>query len=452
MGTYTDFTIAGYSVLSTKSAVMPEAMTIFRETDRREYKRHAVTQHPIDPLDLPDMHSDDIEEAFEYACEVRKVIDRLNVMGFTLARTKRDFEQGRDSELLKYRSWSEDEAHYSSWESEIKFLESLSFEDYLVELSTVVTEKVYSYTPDGEPQRELSPLMKHIVEDTDEYLFGFFAEDVRCLVRAVCEVAPADQYVVQDVSQLVSGGYYDTDTKVCADAIQALVAGHPENSTQIILTEGSTDTSILRRALDLLHPHLSGYYSFLDFESSKSPGGAGHLVSLVKSFAAAGITNRVVALFDNDTAAREATRALAHIHLPRNIAVRSYPDLEVLRSYPTLGPSGEIDLDVNGLAASIELYLGLDVLRQLGGTLTPVQWKGYNETLSQYQGEVIRKAQLQQAFNQKVEAARANPAALAQGDWSGLTAILKEVFTAFDNEAQLFAPADAPRPAATTRR
>jgi hypothetical protein len=248
-------------------------------------------------------------------------------------------------------------------------------------------------------------------------------------------VAPNDQYVVQDVSELVSSGYYSRDTKICAEAIRALVAGHPENSTQIILTEGSTDASILRRALDLLYPHLSGYYSFLDFESSKSPGGAGHLVSLVKAFAATGITNRVIALFDNDTAAREARRALTQVTLPSNIAVRSYPDLQVLRSYPTLGPSGEIDLDVNGLAASIELYLGLDVLTQAGGTLTPVQWKGYNESLRQYQGEVMGKAKLQQAFNQKAEATRGNPSTVAQGDWSGLSAILNQVFTAFENEA-----------------
>lgn len=434
MGTYTDFTVAGYSVLSTKSEVIPEVMTVFRETDRIEYKRHTCTQQRIEPIDLPSTHPDDVEDAIEYACDIKKVIDRLNVMGFTLARAKSDFNLGRQSELLKYISWSEGEEPHSSYESEIEFLESLTFEDYLAALSIVIAEKIYSHLVSESLTSQLSPLIRHIVEGTDEYYFGFFADDIRCLVRAVCEVAPADQYVVQDVSALVSGGYYEPDTSVCAEAIQALVAGHPENSTQIVLTEGSTDASILRRALDLLYPHLSGYYSFLDFDSSKSPGGAGHLVSLVKAFAATGITNRVVALFDNDTAAKDARRGLVNVSVPHNIAVRSYPDLEMLRNYPTFGPSGEINLDVNGLAGSIELYLGIDVLKQTGDTLTPVQWKGYNETLGQYQGEVMRKSQLQQAFDRKAESARGKPEALAQGDWSGLSAILQQVFTAFNDE------------------
>ena len=88
----------------------------------------------------------------------------------------------------------------------------------------------------------------------------------------------------------------------------------------------------------------------------------------------------------------------------------------MLRSYPTLGPSGNTEMDVNGLAASIELYLGRDVLTQDDGSLTPVQWKGYNETVGQYQGEVMRKAQLQHAFNKKADSALANSALLATGD------------------------------------
>ena len=47
--------------------------------------------------------------------------------------------------------------------------------------------------------------------------------------------------------------------------------------------------------------------------------------------------------------------------------------------------SGLEPLDVNGLAASIELYFGEDVLCAEQNKLTPVQWKGYNSTLRQYQ-------------------------------------------------------------------
>ena len=181
---------------------------------------------------------------------------------------------------------------------------------------------------------------------------------------------------------------------VCENAIRDLVEGHPENAPRIVLTEGSTDGAVLKAALALLYPHLEGYYSFLDFESTRAAGGAGHLVSVVKAFAGAGITNRIIALFDNDTAAREAVRALQTVRLPPNFAVRHYPDLELLRAYPTLGPGGLTTLDVNGLAASIELYFGKDVLSDGQGGMIPVRWKGYSDALRNDQGEVGNKGRL----------------------------------------------------------
>jgi hypothetical protein len=152
----------------------------------------------------------------------------------------------------------------------------------------------------------------------------------------------------------------------------------------------------------------------------------------VKAFSGAGITNRIVALFDNDTAAREATRMLAAVPLPANIVVRHYPELPLLRNYPTLGPSGLTSLNVNGLAASIELYLGEDILQDGGGGLIPIQWRGYSQTLRQYQGEVIGKNTLHDAFRGKLEHCRVDRGALQTTDWSGLAAILEMVFHAFD--------------------
>jgi hypothetical protein len=84
------------------------------------------------------------------------------------------------------------------------------------------------------------------------------------------------------------------------------------------------------------------------------------------------------------------------------------------------------------LAASIELYLGEDILRGDGNSLTPIQWKGFSETLQQYQGEVLRKTALQNAFHQKVARCKIDPTTLHATDWSGLSAILQQVFHAFD--------------------
>ena len=96
----------------------------------------------------------------------------------------------------------------------------------------------------------------------------------------------------------------------------------------------------MQASIELLYPHLSDYYSFMDL-TVRAPGGAGSLVHVVKSFAAAGIENRTIALFDNDAAGHSAASLLRHVQLPPNILVMTFPNIAVADSYPTRGPNGE---------------------------------------------------------------------------------------------------------------
>lgn len=203
------------------------------------------------------------------------------------------------------------------------------------------------------------------------------------------------------------------------------------NHKIVVLTEGKTDKFVLEGALRLLYPHLADFYSFTDFEGAKATGGAGAQVNTLKAFIGAGIVNRIIAIFDNDTAAQVATRSIRGIRLPDTVRVILYPDLDLARNYPTLGPQGISSMDVNGLAAGIELYLGIDVLRQGDGSLTPVQWRGYDQSIRQYQGEVLNKDELHQKFAEKLRICQADPTKIADYDWSGVRAILECIRTAF---------------------
>jgi HEPN/Toprim N-terminal domain 1 len=431
MGSYTDLSIAGYPLVESKNAVIPEAMTIFRETDKRVFTRKLSERNELvwgKPTPTTD---DETETAIQYACATGKVIDRLNVMGFTIRRSREEFESCRRLEVEKFTSWANGDLA-SDWLTESQlFFERLTFDGYASALEQIIAQSLRPSPFDNCDREGLDPLVKYILRDGGGFLLGFLGSDLRSLVRLACELVDARSEIVQDITELVSAGYYEEDEAVCEKESLALTSAYAENSSRIILTEGSTDTAILREALGLLYPHLSGYYSFLDFDASRSQGGAGHLVSIVKAFAAAGITNRIVALFDNDTAAHEARCALDTISLPDNIAVLYYPDVGTLLNYPTLGPAGLTSLDVNGLAASIELYLGDDVLAE-GGVFTPVQWKGFSDRLGKYQGEVMHKARLHSVFQRKVERCKADREAMKRADWSGLVAILERIFTAFD--------------------
>jgi hypothetical protein len=206
----------------------------------------------------------------------------------------------------------------------------------------------------------------------------------------------------------------------------------------VVLTEGSTDAEFLKASLALLFPHLTDLVRFLDYETERRPeGGASALIRMVRAFAAAGIANRIVAVFDNDAAAADCLRAFNTANLPKQVQVIRYPDFELGTSYPTLGPptvtspQGSIALaNINGLAASIELYLGKDVLRGPDDALCPIQWKSFLAGIGRYQGEVTHKDLVHKAFRAKYRAASDDPALITKQDWQDMRLVLESILKA----------------------
>lgn len=436
MGSYTDLTVGGYPILETKSYASLEALTIFRESDKIIFERRLAERNVL-VWGVPDKEDqDEAEIAFVYQASVSVVKDRLNVMGFNLDRAEADFYSIRDAKIDEYVSWLryEDEGEFEESfnkhiREKIELLRSISFTEYVEALKEITSKNKQIYELKRDGLLGENPIVKYIAEEDEGYDFGFFCSDVRSLIRTFCEISEDEGFVVQDLTEVFHAGYYQTTDEVANNAVESLTVGYPETARLIVLTEGSTDAHILDQAMSLLYPHLRDYYSFLDFESSRSSGGAGQLASLVKAFAGTGIKNRVIALFDNDTAGREAAAALKLVSLPPNIHVSFYPDIDYLRTYDTIGPGGALIADVNRVAASIELYLGHDVLLEPNGSRLPVQWKGYSESLRSYQGEVLHKSRIRERFFEKVKIARHNGA--AGGDWTGLDAILSHLFAAF---------------------
>jgi hypothetical protein len=226
----------------------------------------------------------------------------------------------------------------------------------------------------------------------------------------------ADTHVSLDLTDLVLGGWYEIEEDLLRDADDLVVADYHTTQRIIILTEGVSDRRMLEAAIRALYPHLADYFAFMDFDELAVPSGAGFLVGFLKAFAAAGVINRVLAVFDNDTAAAAALRALSGLSLPPNIGMVQLPRIPELERYPTLGPTGPAELDVNGLAASLELYCGPDVLARPDGALAPVQWKGFDPGMRRYHGEVVDKGRIQERFLAKALAATP-PIPVDDGSW-----------------------------------
>jgi hypothetical protein len=436
MGSYAHLLTGSLVVLSTKNGVDPFVVSLFRESDKQKIEADQDYEDPRKRTggDLLLSFSRDYypgDEEYEdegalhppywcYFIYAREARDRLELMGFTRSKAIGVYEEC----IAEYRKRIEGRYQYlvlpqEKYEREMSLLKDATFEKWTEQVKKAISGPSYVSLDAGTD--ELPPWVWEVWENTD----------IRFLLRGIIECCNDETPVIQDITRLIEGGWYKDTDELYTLAYTTLVMDYRTQGPIVVLTEGSTDQQVLSSALQLLYPHLSESFSFMDFATSNAAGGASVLVSTVRSFAGAGITNRVVALFDNDTAARDAIRVLAQTQLPENIKVMRYPYLELAASYPTLGPTGLVSMDVNELACSVELFFGRDVLQREDGTLSPIQWRGYVTALKQYQGEVLGKTDLQRRFLDKVARSREDSAYFAAADWSGMELIFSMLRKSF---------------------
>ncbi|QQM41140.1 hypothetical protein [Streptomyces liliifuscus] len=257
------------------------------------------------------------------------------------------------------------------------------------------------------------------------------AVDIRYIMRALIEMHPDDAPVVWNLADVILRGHVSPDPALCERELESIRKISVSNFPVVVLTEGSTDATLLAGSLKLIHPHLVDFIKFMDFGPGVE-GSASALLRNVRAFAASGIANRVIAIFDNDTAASEVLSSLK-TSMPDNFRISRYPNIEMGISYPTVGPTGWEMAEVNGRAGCLELYFGEDVLRQDDGSLTPVQWTSFSKGQREYQGEIRDKTRVQKSFRKKLETALDRDGMAPHEDWSGMTAILDVIRTAFSN-------------------
>ena len=263
----------------------------------------------------------------------------------------------------------------------------------------------------------------------------FWRLDSRTILRLALDVANDVSWPVRyNLDDLMSWELLAPGTPITVQAQEERRRAIATDAPLVILTEGSSDSQLLSEAIRVTHPHLVGFIRFMDF-GSDAEGSVAALVKLVRSFVGAGIANRVLALADNDTAAHDALGKLKREGLPEGYRVKHYPELPLLRRYPTLGPqlADPVVMDVNGKAGSLEMYLGRDLLT-VDGELVPVQWMGYVEGQKSYQGAIAKqeRTRVQREFRAKVEAALRDPNVREGQDWSGVEEIVKGILTAFE--------------------
>ena len=187
----------------------------------------------------------------------------------------------------------------------------------------------------------------------------------------------------------------------------------------LIVTEGSSDSHVIRKALDLLRQDIADFFRFIDMEDGYPFSGTGNLFKFCQGLVSIGISNPVLILYDNDTEGVTKYEATKRLRLPPNMVVTKLPDLKAFNKFNTIGPFGERKCDINGTAASIECYLDLGYKQN--GRIPRVRWSSYAEGADKYQGAIERKT----SYVKNFLGLRSKS---ANYDFSKLDAVLAEIY------------------------
>lgn len=427
MGSYCNLKLGNVEIGWNKNDYDPYLLSLFQESDKKIIPSKIKDYYRSE--DFPVEEQEDLITIVQYESTVLAVRDRLELMGYTREVAEKGFYKGLEIEIEKYREWSNNQ-DFELYKSTLELLQSLNLEKWWRAIREI-NENNLNATHLYDNNITLSQEVRYVLENG---WYGFPGYDYRHFIRLLIDTFDEQEKLVYDFTDLVLGGWVDETDELIEILEYEVSANYSAERRVIIATEGRTDALFLKRSLELLYPHISDFYRFLDFEEAKVPGGAGALASMIKAFAGAGIINRVIALFDNDTAADSAIRPLKMVDLPENIEILKYPKLDLASTYPTIGPSGLVSMDVNSLAGSIELYLGKDCLIDDSGNLIPIQWKGYDSKLKKYQGEIMNKGDIQERFLEKLDKCESNHELIDHYDWSGIHLIINNLMSAFHDK------------------
>lgn len=412
MGSYASLYIGDFELLITKNNYSDELMMLFLGNDLQ-----------YDEIDEDGEIS--IEPRLYYKQNIIELSERLDSLGFTYNSAKEDF-----SRMFDY------EDYFIFYDDDLD-PDVFCFEYFEYLLSIIVSNGYSSYDFDINYRERNSKklvkeaedhekLLRYILDDqSDTFFLGMPLSHPYYLIRVIAKLVDKNTEVTYDLTDIYHGGWIEPDKDYPRISYENVIQNQNNYLPTIIITEGSSDSLFLEKALNHLYPHLSNLYSFFDFGISKSGGGVGEIERRLKAFIGAGIPNRIVVIFDNDTAGIEIRNKLLDSNLPDNIRVLKYPDYDLLNNYPTIGPQQDVNMNINGLAASIELYLDQEVLKTRDGLL-PIMWKGYNEKLQQYQGEITDKTLVKKKFSTML---KKNPESI---DWSGVKLILDAIINVFN--------------------
>lgn len=170
----------------------------------------------------------------------------------------------------------------------------------------------------------------------------------------------------------------------------------PPSNRILIVTEGSSDSFVLKKAIQEMYPNISDFFDFVDMKENYPFTGTGSLYNFCMGLCRINIQNNIIVIFDNDTAGVEKYKQAALLKKPSSLLITKLPDHPDFSSMQTVGPQGNTIEDINGKAVAIECFLDFNSI-----PFSPcIRWTTYNKNEKAYQGELEKKDEYVRALKQ----------------------------------------------------
>jgi hypothetical protein len=342
------------------------------------FQSHSCLFVPGDARTVAYHYADNIiEEKEAYARPLRQVVPRLELLGYSLESIRKTH--------IRYA-----EEHLDTDDP------TATFERISQALSRVDLDQASAYETSPEEWPLPSPLLTLLRcasldgdgVATDALLLEYVQPfDPYAILRLLAEnPANAERLVIWRIADVVSGGW----------AIREALVPQPQRR-YLIITEGSSDSAILQKALEILQSDVADFFYFVDMHENYPFTGSGNLFNFVQGLAKIGVGNLIVALFDNDQVGSNDYNRTMQLRLPSNIGPMKLPDVEEFERFLTVGPTGAHQASINGTGAAIECYLDL----HYGSAEEPVvRWHSYDSRSGRYQGVLENKTAYAKRFLQ----------------------------------------------------
>lgn len=382
-----------------------------------------------------------------YKTTVQKAKERFDARGYGINNFEKIFNinilQGIDySAFLRHLNIDPDEYEKESRE---RIEKKVTFKKWKNAMNKIITYELkngniewYETNSEIDINTECEKVIYYsLKEDNTQSFYALYPEIIQTayIFRLILESCANDDEIVLDFSNLI--GWTE-------DYIPKAISEVDNVEKIIVLVEGSSDKDILEFSMQKIYPHLSDLFYFMEFEDAggrKRDGGASYVVKNLKTFYFSKIKSKFIAIFDNDAEGYQSKITLLNSikSWPNNFRILLYPEIDLFHSYPTLAPNGKIITDdINRKAASIELYLPDDIIKE-NGEFYPIEWEarkkikfvdGKEEAL--YQGVISQKEDIKKNFQKLRNSIINDEKYFAVEDWIRMKQLLDIIIFAFD--------------------